>query len=135
MQVVEVSGIQNVVGILADMTPREAKNLMRATVADIAKQLAKTAKDYAPVDQGDVKGGIKHKRARGSKNVVAAEVVANTNGTSFHWRFREYGQGPDGREDAMFLTALMKMESEMQRVFLDTFTRKLVDAMARKAKK
>lgn len=132
---VKVTGIPDVVNILADLTPREAKNLMRATTADIAKKLATDAKEYAPVDEGDVRGGIKHKRARGTRDVVAAEVVANANGTSFHWRFREYGQGPDRREDAMFLKSLQKMGGDLNQVFLDAFTKKLVALMARKARR
>jgi hypothetical protein len=132
---VTVTGIPDVVNILAGLAPREAKNLMRTTTADIAKQLATDARDNAPVDEGNLKAGIKHKRARGSRNIVAAEVVANANGTSFHWRFREYGQGPDGREDAMFAKALMQMSGELNQVFLDTFTRKLISLMARKARR
>lgn len=132
---VKVTGMQGVLGILQDMTPREAKNLMRATVADVAKQLASSAREYAPTEEGDLKGGIKHKRSRGTRDRVEAQVLANTNGTSFYWRFREYGQGPDGREDAMFLKSLQSMNGELQQVFLDTFTKKLVAMMTRKARR
>ena len=132
---VEVTGIADVVSILSELTPREAKNLMRATTADIAKTLAADARDAAPSDEGDLKGGIRHKRARGTRDRVEAEVVANTNGTSFYWRFREYGQGPDGREDAMFLKSLHKLDGNLQQAFLDAFAEKLTAMMARKARR
>ena len=58
-----------------------------------------------------------------------------TNGTSFYWRFREYGQGPDGREDAMFLKSLHKLDGNLQQAFLDAFAEKLTAMMARKARR
>lgn len=131
---VKVTGIADVQRVLQDLAPREAVNLMRATTADIAKGLAEDARQNAPSDEGDLRGGIKHKRARGTRDKVNAEVVANANGTSFYWRFREYGQGPDGREDAFFLRALMNAQGDIHQRYLDSFTRKLVALMARKAK-
>lgn len=131
---IRIRGIEDVNRVLQEIAPREAINLMRATTADLAKGIAQDAKANAPVDEGNVAGGIKHKRARGGKNTVKAEVVANANGTSFYWRFREYGQGPDGREDAFFLRALMKANAEIGQRYLAAFTDKLVKRLARKAK-
>lgn len=131
---VRIRGIEDVNRVLREIAPNEAKNLLRATTADLAKGIAKDAQANAPVDQGDIKGGIKHKRARGDKNTVKAEVVANANGSSFHWRFLEYGQGPDKREVAYFLRALMKSQSELAQKYLESFTDKLVRRLARKNK-
>lgn len=131
---VKVTGTKEVVQVLVDLGPREAKNLMRSTVVEIAKHLATDAKDFSPTDEGDLRRGIKHKRARGTKDVLAAEVVANADGKSFHWRFREYGQGPDRREDAMFLKSLQKTNGDLDGLFLEAFTKKLTARMARKAK-
>lgn len=131
---IRIRGIEDVNRVLQEIAPREAINLMRATTADLAKGIAQDAKSNAPVDEGNVAAGIKHKRARGGKNTVKAEVVANANGTSFYWRFREYGQGPDGREDAFFLRALMKANAEIGQRYLAAFTDKLVKRLARKAK-
>lgn len=131
---IRIRGIADVNRVLQEIAPREAINLMRATTADLAKGLAEDARANAPTDQGDVRGGIKHKRARGDKNTVKAEVVANANGTSFYWRFREYGQGPDGREDAFFLRALMKAKTELTQRYLKSFTDKLTSRLARKTK-
>ncbi len=129
-----IRGIEDVNRVLREIAPNEAKNLLRATTADLAKGIASDARANAPTDKGNVAAGIKHKRARGDRTTVKAEVVANTNGTSFHWRFREYGQGPDGREDAFFLRALMKANGEMAQRYLQVFTDKLLRRLARKSK-
>lgn len=131
---IRIRGIEDINKILQEIAPNEAKNLMRATTADLAKGIAADARANAPRDKGDVAAGIKHKRARGTRDTVKAEVVANTNGTSFHWRFREYGQGPDGREDAFFLRALMKANTEIGQRYLEVFTAKLIKRLERKAK-
>ena len=134
-KLVTIRGIEDVNRILREIAPNEAKNLMRATTADMAKQLAKDAKAMAPKDQGDVAKGIKSKRARGTKTTVRAEVVANANKTSFYWRFLEYGQGPDGVEHAFFLRAMQKMKPELSTIYLETFVRKLEARLARLAKR
>lgn len=132
---IRITGIADVNRVLREIAPNEAKNIMRATTADIAKAIAADAKKGAPSDDQDrVAKGIKHKRARGTRDVVKAEVVANANGTSFFWRFLEYGQGPDGVEHAYFLKALMKSQAEMDALYLRIFTSKLVNRIARKSK-
>lgn len=134
MSNIRIRGISDVKRVLAEIAPREAINLMRATTADLAKGLAVDARANARVDEGDLMRGIKHKRARGTRTTVKAEVVANADGKSFHWRFREYGQGPDGREDAMFLRALMDSQGDLEQRYLKSFTDKLTSRLARKAK-
>ena len=134
MSSIRITGIADVNRVLQEIAPREAINLMRATTADLAKGIANDAKAKAPKDKGDRVGGIKHKRARGDKNTVKAEVLANTNGTSFYWRFLEYGQGPDGVEHAYFLGALMQAQSEIEQRYLQSFTDKLTSRLARKSK-
>ena len=135
MASVTITGIEDVKATLLEMAPNEARNIMRATVMELAKGLAADAKQNAPRDEGDVADGIGYKRARSKRDVLKAEVVANTNGTSFHWRFREYGQGPDGREDAFFLKALQAAEAEIGARYLKAYAEKLTKALARKAKR
>lgn len=134
MNQVRITGIADVNRVLREIAPREAKNLMRATTADLAKGIAADAKTNAPTDQGDVRKGIGHKRARGTRDIVKAEVVANKGGAGFYWRFLEYGQGPDGVEHAFFLKALQKAKGEIAQRYLEAFTSKLVARLARKNK-
>lgn len=127
---VKVTGLQDVKTVLMDLGPKEATNLMRTVVADIAKQLATDGKAAAPTDDGDLKAGIGFKRDRGQKHFLAASVRASP----FYWRYLEYGQGPDGVEHAMFLKALQKLRPDVDRIYLETFVRKLESRMARKRK-
>ena len=132
---IRITGIADVNRVLQEIAPREAINLLRTTTLDLAKGISKDAKAKAPRDKGDVSAGIKHKRALGDKNTVKSEVLANTNDTSFYWRFLEYGQGPDGVEHAFFLGALMQAQAEMEQRYLKSFTTKLTGRLARLAKK
>lgn len=132
---VRIRGIEDVNRVLREIAPNEAKNLLRATTADLAKGIAQDAKANAPVDEGDIKGGIKHKRARGDRYTVKAEVVANAGSKdTYYWRFVEYGDGPDKRAQGFFLRALMKSQAELAQMYLSSFTDKLVRRLARKNK-
>lgn len=130
---ITVSGIADVNAILSQIAPREGVNLIRATVHDIALQLAKSAKDKAPDDPstgaGDLKSSIKAKRTRGTRERVGSDVTVA--GSAFYWRFLEYGDGPDGVEHAMFLKSLQEMRPEMERVYLEAFAKKLIARLKR----
>lgn len=127
----EIVGIADVNRTLQQIAPREAKNLLRATVYDIASQLAKTGKANAPADDGDLKKGIKPKRERGTRTSVESTVRA----APFYWRFLEYGQGPDGVEHAFFLKALQEMRPNLDQVYLKAFVKKLEARLARERKR
>lgn len=120
---VEITGIGDTVDILNAVAPREASNLLRTIVHDIAGQLADSARELTPKDTGKLAASIKHKRARGRPGFIESDVTVPKK--SFYWRFLEYGDGPDHVEHAMFARAIMAMRPDMDRVYLDTFIRKL----------
>lgn len=127
---VTVTGIADVNAILAQIAPREAKNLLRGTTLDIAKELAVDAKTYTPDDpatQAWVGTSFTAKRERGNRNTVAAStIVTKGKGSrSFIWRFLEYGTGPEGVEHAMFLKAFQKMKPEIVPTYLRIFGARL----------
>ena len=130
---ITVRGIADVNAILSQIAPREGINLMRATVHDIALQLARSAKDNAPDDPStgspDLKSSIKAKRTRGTRTWVGSDVIVLV--AAYYWRFLEYGDGPDNVEHAMFLKALQEMRPEMDRVYLEAFTKKLIARLKR----
>lgn len=134
---ITVSGIADVNAILSQLPPRDGINLMRATVHDIATQLARSAKDKSPDDPstgaGDLKSSIKTKRRRQEKTKVNSDVIVLP--SAFYWKFLEYGDGPDNVEHAMFLKALQAMRPEMDRVYLEAFAKKLIARMKRARKK
>ena len=137
--IITVTGIADVNMVLKSIAPNEAKNLMRATVFDIAKTAAGIAAGYTPDDPstsaGDLKSSIKAKRAKGSRSVVAAEVVVANIRRNFFWRFLEYGQGPDKEEHAMFLKTIEAMRPGIDQIYLDAFVKKLTARLARARKK
>lgn len=127
-----IEGIADVNKIFEELPLRESKNLMRATVQDIASKLAKSAREKAPV--GATKGlrkGIKAKRERGSKTTIESTVRS----AAFQWRYLEYGQGPDGVEHAFMLKAIQEMRPNMDREYLESFTKKLIARLARERKR
>lgn len=130
---VKVEGIADVNRILETIAPREAKNLMRAVVYDMAKQLGDDAEGFSPDDTGNLDRSIKPKRERGSRDRIEATV--RVAGKAFYWRFLEYGDGPDGVEHAMFLKALQAMRPNVDQVYLEAFGRKLEARLARERKR
>ena len=136
---VKVSGIAEINEVLGAIAPRNAINLMRATVYDIASQAAKRAAGFTPDDPsttgGDLKSSIKPKREKGSRRKVEASVQVTNIRRNYFWRFLEYGQGPDNVEHAMFLKALETMRPEISAIYCEAFTKKLVASLARARKR
>lgn len=129
----KIEGIADVNRTLKEIAPREAQNLMRATVQDIASQLAKSGKANARKGDGTLKKAIKAKRERTYPGKAESSVVVSKE--AFYWRFEEYGQGPDGVEVAMFLRALEEMRPNMDRVYMESFVKKLEARLARERKR
>ena len=130
---IKIEGISDINAVLSAIAPREAINLIRATVHDMAGQLAKEAKaNMASVtDTGAMQKGTKAHKRRGTRTTVESNVAV---AGAFHWRFLEYGQGPDGIEHAMFLKALEAMRPEVERVYMQSFGKKLAARLARERK-
>lgn len=128
-----IRGVADVNAVLLQLPPREGINLIRATVHDIAIQLAKSGKSNAPDDpftgSPDLKSSIRAKRRRGTKTIVQSDVIVLA--AAFYWRFLEYGDGPDNVEHAMFLKALQEIRPDITRVYLEAFTKKLIAKMKR----
>ena len=129
---IKIKGIADVNRALTEVGPKEGRNLIRATVQDIAQQLAKSAKEYSPDDTGQMDAGIKAKRDKPTRNTVASSVRVYD---AYYWRFLEYGDGPDGVEHAFFLKALQEMRPNMDRVYMDAFAKKLAARIKREMKR
>ncbi|MES2814465.1 MAG: HK97 gp10 family phage protein [Pseudomonadota bacterium] len=127
-----ITGIEDVNRALTEVGPREGRNLIRATVQDIAVQLAKSGKEFAPDDTGGLKAGIKAKRDKPTRNTVTSTVRVFG---AFYWRFLEYGDGPDGVEHAYFLKALQEIRPNMDRVYMEAFAKKLAARIKREMKR
>lgn len=119
--------------LLTKIAPREAYNIMRATIHGVAGGIAKDARTDAPEDEGDLRAAIKHKRERPIRGYLLSTVRVNP--VAFYWRFLEYGQGPDGEEHAMFMRAVEAFRQNMNGIFLTQFGKKWEAALKRAAKR
>lgn len=130
---VTIRGVDDINNLLEQIAPREAGNIMRATIHGVAGQIRDDAKAGMPVDEGTMKKATKAKRERVRFGRISSTVRVARN--AFYWRFLEYGQGPDGVESAMFAKAVEKFRSRMDEVFLTQFGKKWEAALARAAKR
>lgn len=130
----QIRGIADVNRTLRAIAPREARNLMRSTVNTMARGVGVQAKHHAPVDDGDLKSAIRHKRERMPSPTEVRSTV-RVNKKAFYWRFLEYGDGPDRVEHAFFFRALENFRAEMDQIYLRVFVDKLESRLRRLAKK
>jgi HK97 gp10 family phage protein len=121
---VKISGLDGVIAALTAVAPKEARNLARNTVQQVATDIAKDAADMAPRDSGDLKRSIKARR-RNADGKDYFESIVHVLPAAYYWRFLEYGQGPDGVEHAMFLKALNKYKADGQKRHLEAFAKVL----------
>lgn len=130
---VTIRGLDDVNDLLSRIAPREAYNIMRATVNGMAGEIRTEARKKAPKDEGVLKKAIKSKRERGRRGYLMSTVRVDP--SAFYWRFLEYGQGPDNVEHAFFLRTVEKFRAEMHSKFLTQFGKKWEAALARAAKR
>jgi len=130
---VTITGIDDMNRMLESIAPRQAKNIMRATIHGVAAGIAKDAKTFMRQDTGTMKRATKAKRERQRGAKMASTVRVGRE--AYYWRFEEYGQGPDGVESAMFLKATTIFQGEMDRIFVEQFGKKFEAALARARKK
>lgn len=129
----EIRGIDDVKGILEKIAPREAVNLMRATVHGIAGSIRDDGKKRMPRDEGVMIKSTKSKRER-TKDGLALSTV-RVGHDAYYWRFLERGEGPDNVEHAFFAKAMALYRADQNRIFVQEFGKKFEAAMARKRKR
>lgn len=127
---VEIRGIDDVRRLLGDLMPREAKLLTRQTTKDVADAIAAEAERLAPVDEGDLRAGIRARQERDKDGEGRASVRVRG---AFYWRFLEYGDGPDGVEHAFFMRSREKVMRNIDSIATRAFVQRLAARMARVA--
>lgn len=136
---ITVRGISDVNAIFAQLAPKEARNLARVVVLDIAKTGAGIAIKHTPdnpkTGAGDLKSSIKAKRARGERGKEAATVSVTNTRRNYFWPFLERGDGPDHVEHAMFGKTIEEMRPDMHRIYVEAFAKKLIARLVRERKR
>jgi hypothetical protein len=120
---IEITGLHDVMTMLRDVAPKEARKMIGDTVNDVAKQVAKAAQGRMPVDTGAMRKGVKVYREKMNGTAITSTIRVVG---AYYWRFLEYGDGPDGVEHGFFFRSREEVVSELDRVFLDKFARRLV---------
>ena len=119
--------------VMQDIAPREARNLLRATVHGVAGVARDRIRARAPVDTGDLKKSIKVVRRRGAPNAPRSDVVADRK-TGFHWLFLEFGTVKAPARP--FITPEVEaLRPQLPGIYEEQFIRKYEAAVARKAKR
>lgn len=130
---VTIRGVDDVNNLLGKIAPRQANNIMRATINGMAGEIRDDAKANMPEDEGTMKKATRSKRNRTRYGVHSSSVMVTK--AAFYWRFLEYGQGPDRIEYGMFMRAVEKFRGKMDQLFLTQFGKKWEAALARAAKR
>jgi len=128
----EISGDKAMEELLEVIVPREAENLMRATVHGVAGEVRDAAKDEAPKKDGVLKKAIKTKRRRMRFGRISSDVIVTRR--AFYWRFLEYGK-KGLTERAFFLRAVRKIEARLPQILRQQFVKKLEARIARAKKR
>jgi len=131
----KIRGLEDVDELLSQIAPKQARNIMRSTVHDMAGQVRNDAKRAMPTEEGTMKKGTKAKRERIRAFDDRVRSTVRVNRQAFYWRFLEYGDGPDGVEHAFFLKATQKMSVSMDALFLASFGKKFEQTLARARKR
>lgn len=126
-------GLDDVNNLLTQVAPRQGKNIMRATIHDVAKEVRDNARKDMPVDEGTMKKVTRHKRERATPTHVRSTV--RVGGAAFYWRFLEYGTGPDRIAYDFFRNAVHQMQAQLTQTFLVSFGKKYEAALVRARKR
>lgn len=126
-----ITGVDDINRVLGQIAPREARNIMRATVHGVAGEIRDDAKKnmLAHEDTGTMRRSTKARRERGAPGKVSSTVRVAP--AAFYWRFEEYGDGPDGLAKDNFMKAVAAFRANMNAYFVRNFGVKFEAALAR----
>lgn len=138
MNEVKLIGLDDLEHILNDITPRNANNLMRATIGGIAGEARKEIKQRTPVGvTGNLKESIKVVRRRSTPANPIAQVIADRKKGGWIWRFIEHGTGGENPQPArpFVKPSVEKILSMLPAITIQQFGKKLEAALKKQRKK
>jgi HK97 gp10 family phage protein len=130
---ITIEGTEAIKKVLAEIAPRHARNLLRATIDGVAQQLVKKVKPGAPVKSGNLKQAIKAKREKAHPDRPTSILRAKG---AFYWRFQDEGTKtmptPKARD---FVTTHRDHTMEnYEQIIITQFKQKLKKAVKRELK-
>jgi HK97 gp10 family phage protein len=137
-QNITVEGIDELLHLLGDVTPKQARNIARSTVHAIAGVVRNQVRRHAPVDTGKLKKSIVTIRRRGTPSTVQSDVVImhgkGQKFDAFYWHFVEFGT-VDLPAQPFITPAVEEIGPQIPDMYRELFGQKLEKSLARKAKK
>lgn len=134
----ELVGIEELERTLGDVAPRVAYNIMRNTVQDMARDVAKEMKRRAPKDEGTLRKAIRAYRPRARPPLVHADVyITHGKGVkfdSFYWHIVEYGSVKTPGQP-FIKPSVEDFRQRQPRIMREKFGQQYEKAMARLAKR
>lgn len=127
----QIEGLEELKETLLEVSPREANNILRATVHGLAGRVRDVMKTRVKVDQGEVRDGIYALRRRGKQNFPVSEVrIRNTD----HALMLEFGTSKT-RPQPYIVPTVEGLRGQVPGMYREEFGKKFEKAMARRNKR
>jgi HK97 gp10 family phage protein len=130
---VTLDGADDMAALLENIAPRQAINIMRATIHSVAGTIRDDAKRKMPRDEGTMIKATKARREKTRGNLALSTVRVGHE--AYYWRFLEYGDGPDGVDHAFFAKAVNLYRQDQTAIMVREFGKKFEAALARARKR
>ena len=138
---IDISGLEEVERTLSRLAPNSARNILRNTTTDIARELRDEARSNAPVDEGTLRKAIKSRRRRGDTDEAAAALYI-TQGKSekydaWYWTFVEWGTVKKQSQHFLLpamMTIMAAMDELLGRYFIRRYDKEIERLARKKAK-
>ena len=136
-----VEGVDDIKKMLSDLAPREARNLMRATIHGVASEIAKDARRSAPRGASkNLSKAVKAKRKKSHPDRPVSEVrVEHGRGAkhdAWYWWFVERGTKNVNYPRQEYLgPSIEAAKKDMDSRIRSQVGKKLEQLLARKAKR
>lgn len=128
---VSLIGMDALENVLSEIAPKQARNLMRATVHTIAGKVRAKARAGAPKATGRTKKAITAKRRKSPPDRPVSEVIVDP--AAYYWRFHEYGTVKLPARP-FILPAKEEVLANASQLLREEFGRRLEKAMAKAAR-
>lgn len=141
---VSLTGLDELIELLGDVAPREAINIMTATIGGVARGMRDEIREGAPSDTGTLKKSVWAEKKKGDRNTVVWHVNIGGGGRKYdawYWRFIEYGTGASAKgahaspERPFVRPVVMKYNADMDNIIREKFGVAFTKAVQKKMKK
>lgn len=139
----EIDGMTDLLYVFNTLAPREASNLVRATVHAVARSVADDIKPSAPVLTGNLRERIRISRRRAQRGEARSVVTfsrrrpksgAKKGKSAFYWKFQEYGTQNQPAKPFVGPVA-QRYNREAGTIWREQFGKKLEQKLARDARR